>query len=1113
MSYDRLDKPGITELVTKIKAKVLGMGFLNHHNNYYGTCDTAADVAAKEIVISSDQGFVLETGATIHVLFTNSNSAQNPTFSVNGSAAKSVFAGTTVITTGSLTYAGYAGRIEEYTYNGTYWAWQGHSVDNNTTYSNRAAASGGTSTSLCTTGEKYTWNTKLSDNPTFTQASTRANIASGESLSTILGKIMKFFADLKTVAFTGSYNDLTDQPTIPAAQVQTDWNATSGLAAIANKPSSFTPASHTHGNITNDGKLQTTDVAIANGDKLVVTDSSNSAKIARTSVAFDGSTTTQALTKKGTFETFSKFSGSYNDLSDKPTIPAAQVNSDWNASSGVAEILNKPTIPAAQVNSDWNASSGVAEILNKPSSFTPASHTHGNVTNDGKLQTTDVAIANGDKLVVTDSSNSNKVARTSLAFDGSTTTQALTKKGTFEAFMKDNPAFTEASTRANIATGESFATILGKIKKFFTDLKNVAFTGKYEDLTNRAAANFYGTCDTAADEPKKTVTLSDTSGWELKAGVTVGVKFTNTNTASSCTLNINGTGDKSVYYNNAVNTGSSASIFGSANRTIWYQYDGTNWVWLNMGTLDGNTDTKVTQTVTTTNATYEVLFSVSTGNSTKTEGARKNNNLTFNPSTGNLTVTQLNGVTVGNSPKFTDTTYEFDNVPTNGSDNPVKSDGVYDADNDIYTVAGEMGAKNLIPFPYYRPSGYTHNGYTYDVDDDGVITVNGTGVTATSYFALYSDTTNLILKPSTQYILSFELENATKASVYISANNVDMVAIRQKSSGLYESTFTTPASLPNIIIGLYFLKGGTETNCKVKVMLRNVKDTDNTYRPYAMSNRKLTDSVLELNTIKSQVLDELDAITDVYGGKNLLPNNATSGSASGVTWTINTDGSITLSGTCNALTGFNIGTLYLQSDCILTGCPPQQSSLDIKYYLEITDGVSFYQADTGNGLNISYSPSMANTEYTVRFMIDQGASFSTPVTFYPMIRDARIASSSYTPHALTNRALTKLLCPTQSVVPIIWNTEFSHGFGDQPEDAVALTWWPPLARGGTITDFCVHGVSWYNLITPITLNYDTSKNVLWFWINGEMFNAIGSQSSVTHYNPIYITVNWLYTNQ
>jgi hypothetical protein len=58
-------------------------------------------------------------------------------------------------------------------------------------------------------------------------------------------------------------------------------------------------------------------------------------------------------------------SGDYQIL-NKPTIPAAQVNSDWNAVSGVAEILNKPTIPAAQVNSDWNAVSGIAEILNKP---------------------------------------------------------------------------------------------------------------------------------------------------------------------------------------------------------------------------------------------------------------------------------------------------------------------------------------------------------------------------------------------------------------------------------------------------------------------------------------------------------------------------------------------------------------------------------------------------------------------------------------------------------------------------------------------------------------------------------------------------------------------------
>ena len=50
--------------------------------------------------------------------------------------------------------------------------------------------------------------------PTFTEASTKNNIASGEKLSVILGKVQKFFNDLKTVAFSGSYTDLSSQPQI-----------------------------------------------------------------------------------------------------------------------------------------------------------------------------------------------------------------------------------------------------------------------------------------------------------------------------------------------------------------------------------------------------------------------------------------------------------------------------------------------------------------------------------------------------------------------------------------------------------------------------------------------------------------------------------------------------------------------------------------------------------------------------------------------------------------------------------------------------------------------------------------------------------------------------------
>ena len=43
---------------------------------------------------------------------------------------------------------------------------------------------------------------------------------------------------LHKISKTGSYNDLRDKPTIPAAQIQSDWNQTntSSLDYIKNKP-------------------------------------------------------------------------------------------------------------------------------------------------------------------------------------------------------------------------------------------------------------------------------------------------------------------------------------------------------------------------------------------------------------------------------------------------------------------------------------------------------------------------------------------------------------------------------------------------------------------------------------------------------------------------------------------------------------------------------------------------------------------------------------------------------------------------------------------------------------------------------------------------------------
>ena len=95
----------------------------------------------------------------------------------------------------------------------------------------------------------------------------------------------------------GSYPIWQDLPSIPDAQVQVDWNSTTGVTSILNKP-------------------------------------------ALSGVAI---------------------SGSYNDLINKPTIPPAQVQVDWNAISGVTFIKNKPAFAAV-------ATSGLySDLTGRPS--------------------------------------------------------------------------------------------------------------------------------------------------------------------------------------------------------------------------------------------------------------------------------------------------------------------------------------------------------------------------------------------------------------------------------------------------------------------------------------------------------------------------------------------------------------------------------------------------------------------------------------------------------------------------------------------------------------------------------------------------------------------------
>ena len=96
-------------------------------------------------------------------------------------------------------------------------------------------------------------------------------------------------------------------------------------------------------------------------------------------------------------------------------------------------------------------------------------------------------------------------------------------------------------------------------------------TGPQGAIASHAAwGDAYGACDTAGATAAKTVALS---GFTLKTGGVVAIRFTNTNTASNMTLNINSTGAKQVLYNRKA----VPAYMIEGGEIIFMMFDGTYW--------------------------------------------------------------------------------------------------------------------------------------------------------------------------------------------------------------------------------------------------------------------------------------------------------------------------------------------------------------------------------------------------------------------------------------------------------------------------------------------------------------------------------------------------------
>lgn len=194
-------------------------------------------------------------------------------------------------------------------------------------------------TIICVAGKQYSvpWSTGQEGTSDYNSLQNLPvlNTNNIQSQSAKVSEQIKGTINLHKISKTGDYNDLLNKPTIPAEQVNADWNATTGKAQILNKPSLS--------NVATSGQYQ---------------DLLNKPDIP---------TKTTDLTNDSRFIT----------IDDVP-------NPDWSSTSGKSQILNKPTIPSKlsqlandqdfitfedippQVNADWNATEGPAQILNKP---------------------------------------------------------------------------------------------------------------------------------------------------------------------------------------------------------------------------------------------------------------------------------------------------------------------------------------------------------------------------------------------------------------------------------------------------------------------------------------------------------------------------------------------------------------------------------------------------------------------------------------------------------------------------------------------------------------------------------------------------------------------------
>lgn len=150
---------------------------------------------------------------------------------------------------------------------------------------------------------------------------------------------------------------------------------------------------------------------------------------------------------------------------------------------------------------------------------------------------------------------------------------------------------------------------------------------------------------------------------------------------------------------------------------------------------------------------------------------------------------------------------------------------------EVEPILNVLGAKNLLPTD--AAATQTVNGITFTVNNDGTITINGTA-TALVTFALSRRTISFDIEK--QYILSgFGEKTSSNAFIQINWGSGSYTQCTHE-----EYIFTPLGTGITSVIAIAIAAGESFSNYIIKPMIRLASIKDDTYVPYAKTNRELT---------------------------------------------------------------------------------------------------------------------------------------------------------------------------------------------------------------------------------------------------------------------------------